>query len=233
MPIETWFQRLREWGVDDLLTAYGDLRIVPVPDGPTKITGILSFEASAQDRGTIRDAYGLEIAVPDNFPRSLPAVTETAGRIPKSFHMNPDGTLCLGSPTRLRLALSGRPSLERFVTKCVVPYLYGHAYFEKHGLMPFSELRHGESGILQDLASIYGAPSDASVVGFVRLTALSKRVANKLPVRAEVGVALGNATTGVSTTCDIVSGAAGSGCSCATSNVTVLYEGIRRCRGEW
>jgi hypothetical protein len=59
--------------------------------------------------------------------------------------------------------------------------LYGHAYFEKHGVMPFSELRHGESGILQDLASLYGTSSNAAVVGFVRLTALSKRVANKAP----------------------------------------------------
>lgn len=65
------------------------------------------------------------------------------------------------------------------MTKCVVPYLYGHAYFEKHGVMPFSELRHGGSGIVQDLESLYGTSSAAAIGGFVRLTALSKRVANK------------------------------------------------------
>lgn len=179
MPSETWFQRLRRWGVDDLLTAYDGLKLIPVSDGPVKITGLLAFEASAWDRETIRDHYGVEIAVSEDFPRILPSVRETAGRIPRSFHTNPDGTLCLGSPTRLRLSLSSAPSLEKFVTKCVVPYLYGHAYFEKHGMMPFSELRHGESGIVQDLASIYGTSSEAAVAGFVRLTALSKRVANK------------------------------------------------------
>ena len=179
MASETWFQRLRRWAVDDLLAAYGGLKLIPVSDGPVKVSGLLAFEASARNRGTISDEYGVEIAVPDDFPRSLPAVRETAGRIPKSFHTNPDGTLCLGSPTRLRLFQSGRPSLERFVTKCVVPYLYGHAYFEKHGVMPFSELRHGESGVLQDLALLYGASSDTAVADFVRLTALSKRVANK------------------------------------------------------
>lgn len=179
MASETWFQRLRRWGVDDLLAAYGGLKLIPVSDGPVRVSGLLAFEASARNRGTIRDEYSVEIAIPDDFPRSLPTVRETAGRIPKSFHTNPDGTLCLGSPTGLRLFLAGGPTLERFVTKCVVPYLYGHAYFEKHGVMPFSELRHGESGILQDLASLYGGSSDAAVVGFVSLTALSKRVANK------------------------------------------------------
>ena len=179
MASETWFQRLRRWGVDDLLAAYGGLKLIPVSDGPVRVSGLLAFEASARNRETISDEYGVEIAVPDDFPRNLPAVRETGGRIPKSFHTNPDGTLCLGSPTRLRLFQSGRPSLEGFVTKCVVPYLYGQAYFEKHGVMPFSELRHGESGILQDLASLYGTSSKAAVYDFVCLTALSKRVANK------------------------------------------------------
>ena len=191
MASETWFQRLRRWGVDDLLAAYGGLTLIPVSGGPVKVSGLLGFEASARNHGTISDEYRVEIEVPDDFPRGLPAVTETGGRIPKSFHTNPDGTLCLGSPTRLRLFLSGGPSLERFVTKCVVPYLYGHAYFEKHGVMPFSELRHGESGILQDLASLYGASSTAAVVGFVHLTALSKRVANKAPCPCGSGRRLG------------------------------------------
>ena len=191
MASETWFQRLRRWGVDDLLAAYGGLKLIPVSDGPVNVTGQLAFEATARNRETINDEYGVEIAVPEDFPRSLPAVRETGGRIPKTFHTNPDGTLCLGSPTRLRLFQSGQPSLERFVTKCVVPYLYGHAYFEKHGVMPFSELRHGESGILQDLASLYGASSTVAVVGFVRLTALSKRVANKAPCPCGSGRRLG------------------------------------------
>jgi hypothetical protein len=191
MASETWFQRLQRWGVDDLLASYGGLTLTPVPVGPVKVTGQLVFEASARNRETIKDEYGVEIAVPDDFPRSLPAVRETGGRIAKSFHTNPDGTLCLGSPTRLRLALSGKPSLERFVTKCVVPYLYGHAYFEKHGVMPFSELRHGESGVLQDLATLYSASSAAAVVGFVRLTGLRKRIANKASCPCGSGRRLG------------------------------------------
>ena len=61
MASETWFQRLRRWGVDDLLAAYGGLKLVPVSDDPVKVSGLLAFEASARNRETINDEYGIEI----------------------------------------------------------------------------------------------------------------------------------------------------------------------------
>jgi hypothetical protein len=165
---------------------------MPVADGPVRVTGVLAFKASARSLETISDEYHVAIAVPDDFPVVLPAVRETGKRIPRSFHTNPDGTLCLGSPTRIRLLLSaGRPSLRRFIDKCVVPYLYGHSYFEKYKVMPFSELGHGDPGVIQDLASIFGASSDAAVRGFVRLAALSTRIANKAPCPCGSGRRLG------------------------------------------
>jgi hypothetical protein len=192
MASETWHQRFRRWRLDDLLATYSGLRLVPVADGPVRITGVLAFEASARNLETICDEYHVAIAIPDDFPRGLPTILETANRIPRSFHTNPDGTLCLGSPTRIKLLLSeGRPSLGRFVAKCVVPYLYGHSYFEKYKVMPFSELGHGEPGVIQDLASIFGASSDAAVRGFVRLAALTPRVANKAPCPCGSGRRLG------------------------------------------
>lgn len=72
MASETWFQRLRRWGVDDLLASYGGLKLIPVAVGPVKVTGRLAFEASARNREAIKDEYAVEIAVPDDFPNSLP-----------------------------------------------------------------------------------------------------------------------------------------------------------------
>jgi hypothetical protein len=182
MASETWHQRFCRWRVDDLLATYRGLRLVPASGGPVRIAGVLAFEASARNLETICDEYHVAMAVPDDFPRGLPTIRETGKRIPRSFHTNPDGTLCLGSPTRIRLLLSGGPpSLGRFVAKCVVPYLYGHSYFEKYKRMPFSELRHGEQGLVQDLASIFGTTFESAVPKFVRLAALSTRVANKAP----------------------------------------------------
>lgn len=89
------------------------------------------------------------------------------------------------------LALHTDPSLERFVARCLVSYLYGHSHFERHGKMPFCELRHGEARLRQDLVSLHGAPSEAAVDEFVRLTALSVRVANKAPCPCGSGRRLG------------------------------------------
>lgn len=113
------------------------------------------------------------------FPERIPRVREMKGRIPPSFHRFTDGSLCLGSPTRLRLARQGCPYIISFVEKCVVPYLYGYSYFEKYGGMPFGELSH-EEGIREDLAELFGVNKDM-VAGFVRLAAMKEGIANKQP----------------------------------------------------
>lgn len=191
MTTDAWRRRFQTWGVDHLLTRYSGLRLLPAASGPVMFAGVLAFAATSKRREQINDRYDVSIAVPEDFPRTLPAVRETAGRIPRSFHTNPDGSLCLGSPTRLMLALSADASIERFVTRCLVPYLYGHSHFERHGVMPFSELTHGAAGIRQDLLSLYGARSETAIDDFVRLTALSVRVANKAPCPCGSGRRLG------------------------------------------
>ena len=61
----------------------------------------------------IIDSFELIIIVPTSFPRELPKVTEIANRIPRdgNHHVNPDGTLCLGSPLRLLSLISGNPDI--------------------------------------------------------------------------------------------------------------------------
>lgn len=191
MTTDAWRRRFLTWGVDHLLANYSGLQLLPAATGPLMFAGVVAFDATSKRSNRISDRYEVSIAVPEDFPRALPAVRETAGRVPRTFHTNPDRTLCLGSPTRLMLALHPDPSLERFVTRCLVPYLYGHSHFERHGIMPFSELHHGPAGIRQDLLSLYGVRSETAVDDFVRLTALSVRVANKAPCPCGSGRRLG------------------------------------------
>ena len=39
---------------------------------------------------------------------------------------------------------------------CVILYLYGYSHFERYGVMPFGELKHGAEGLREDLASLFG-----------------------------------------------------------------------------
>jgi hypothetical protein len=167
------------WLLEELLVRYPGLRFAPSRAGLVELTGCLAFAAQPKNLERIDDEYQLEIAVTEKFPKELPSVRETAGRIPDWFHRLSSGALCLGSPTRLRLIAAESRSLLRFIERAVVPYLYGHSYFEKYRTIPFGELDH-QAGIIQDFASILGI-EDNAVREFVWLATMRKRQANKHP----------------------------------------------------
>lgn len=172
-------RRFVDWQLDELLAMYPGLRLVPTSDEYVKVAGAFAFVAQARGTERIEDEYQIEIVIPYTFPRRLPSVFETANRIPKSFHNMSDGSLCLGSPTRQRLLVSPSSSVLRFVKRCVIPYLYGRSYFEKHQTMPFGELKHGQAGIRDDLAVLFGIDNEDAIKAFVHVAAMRKRQANK------------------------------------------------------
>jgi hypothetical protein len=186
--IEDHFER---WKLDDLLLAYPDLSLRPIVNGVMRLTGTLAFSADAKGLERIDDAYEVEIIVPPSFPRELPLVKETAGRIPKDFHTNDDGRLCLGSPVRQHLELKKSPTLSGFMEHCVIPYLYGFSFREKHGQLPFGELEHGMKGIRQDFAEVFGVRHYQAAVRMVQLAGMKKSDANKRPCPCGGGRRLG------------------------------------------
>jgi hypothetical protein len=178
MP-ESLRQQFARWRLEEFLLKYPGLRLAPATHKHVKLAGTLAFDAEPPGKERIGDEYQIEILMPERFPTSIPSVRETGGRIPSSFHKLDDGSLCLGSPTRLRLMIFETTSILHFVERCVIPYLYGYSYFERHRTMPFGQLDHGQAGIRQDLASLFGIDRSDIVPQFVRLAAMKKGVANK------------------------------------------------------
>ena len=178
---ESLRRQFENWRIEELLCKYPGLRLRPVTASQVIVAGVLVFSAEAPGKERIEDEYEIEIAIPERFPKWIPAVRETRGRIPPNFHKLDDGSLCLGSPTRLLLMLSESPSILAFVERCVVPFLYGYSYYMKRGTMPFGELSHRQQGIHEDLAAIFGIEQVEAARGFVRLASMKKRQANKRP----------------------------------------------------
>lgn len=178
---ESLRRQFERWGVKELLYRYPGLQLRPVKASQVIVAGVLAFSAEAPGKDRIDDEYEVEIAIPERFPKWVPTVRETRGRIPPNFHKLDDGSLCLGSPTRLLLMLSESPSILAFVERCVIPYLYGYSHFVKHRTMPFGELSHRQEGIHEDLAAIFGIERVEAVRGFLRLASMKKRQANKQP----------------------------------------------------
>lgn len=131
--------QLAAWGLEELLVAHPGLAIRPRAGGELLIAG--EFRFLARSNGTeIEDSYRIEMTVSSDFPRELPRVKETGGRIPLDFHHYPDGTLCLGSPIRLCLILDVGATLAEFTERCLLAYLFAYSYKEKYGTLPFGEL---------------------------------------------------------------------------------------------
>jgi hypothetical protein len=172
------FDTYARWRLDDLLSRQAGLRIVP-GSSDLVLSGSLEVNAQISGRSAITDSFQIELQVPANFPQQIPRAFEIGGRIPQPYHHLRDGSLCLGSETRLRLLLADGLSLVGFVERCLVPYLYRYSYLKTYGEPPFGELAHGPEGIREDLRSILGVDQGAAVLAFVRLVAMKKQSANK------------------------------------------------------
>jgi hypothetical protein len=171
-------------GLEQFLEDYPLMAVRPCEGDGLLLKGQFAFDAASNTLGQITDQFELTVFVSNSFPRALPQVMETKGRIPRNadHHINPDGTLCLGSPLRLLLKLSRDPTITGFAANCLVPYLYAISYkLNSHGPLPFDELAHGLPGILDDCVELFDLRSPAQARSALELLGLKKRRANKRP----------------------------------------------------
>lgn len=169
------------WGVHALLSRYPGLAFRPSRvAGTLVIAGELTFSASEPGRKRpVEDTFLVEIQVSRNFPNEPPLVRDAGGRVPRTFHTNPDGTLCLGSPIAVRMRLAAQPDLVGFVETSVIPYLYAFVRKERGEPLPFGELAHGDRGLLDDYRRLLGTRDDRTCVALLMLLGMKKRIANK------------------------------------------------------
>jgi hypothetical protein len=188
---ETIAGKFEFWKIGELLQVYKGLELRPISNGFVQIEGALSFSAVANGLEKIDDSYQICLTVPLEFPSRIPSIRETAGRIPKDFHTMPNGSLCLGSPTRQKMALKREPTLPGFFALCIVPYLYGFSFREKHKFLPFGDLKHGAQGLREDFAEIFHIKDEKAAMQMVNLAGIKKRLANKLSCPCGSGRRLG------------------------------------------
>jgi len=181
--------------LEEFLDDYPGMSTAPSSGAGLYLRGMFRFKANAPGKDVIKECFKLEIAVPDKFPRDLPTVKEIEGKIPQdgNFHINLDGTLCLGSPLRLLRNVHNAPSLTGFADKCLVPYLYAVSYKLKHGGdFILGEVSHGDRGIVEDYSIMFGLKERHQIMQAIQLLGLRKRIANKRPCPCGCGKRLGS-----------------------------------------
>lgn len=160
------------------------MAVRPAPGCWVRIKGQFAFVATDAKEGSVQESFELQIDITKKFPKDLPTVTETGGRIPRnsSNHIYQDGSFCLGSPLGLMLRLSKAPTLNGFVETCIVPYLFAISLKLQRGKpLVYGELDHGANGILRDYLEILRLRTFQQVRDALTLLGMKKRMANKFP----------------------------------------------------
>ncbi|MFK8400043.1 hypothetical protein M2D07_016190 [Pseudomonas sp. BGr12] len=168
--------------LDAFLHGQPGMGLKPSQDGRVHIKGRLKFSASYDGSPTVEDCYQIHIVVFPEHQEKLPEVYEIGDRVPRDgdHHVNPDGSLCLGSPIRLHTILRKGFSLTEFVDRCLIPFLYATSLAELgHERFRLGELPHGTAGLIEDYAKLFGCTTRADVVRHLETLTLKKRRANK------------------------------------------------------
>lgn len=171
-------------GIRKILLSYPLLSLKPSCDGSIIVEGELDFKASSNGQRSVEDSYFVKIRFPCDFPRSLPKVWELKNKIPRrddgEFHVNSDGTLCLGSPIRLLEVINKESTEISFIATCLIPFLYGVSLKLDNGEKFYmGELDHGKEGLFKDYMELFCLTSKEQVILIVESLSYKKRIANK------------------------------------------------------
>lgn len=137
-----------------------------IEDGVCMVRG--SYPVMDADK--LVDRYDLEIALPSDYPASLPRVWEIGGRIPRDpdRHVFSDvGCLCLGVPLALWMQLKGDFSLSTILDIPVRNFLIGNSLVERGEPWPHGDRSHGADGVLEFYGDLLGTSDPMTIAKFL------------------------------------------------------------------
>lgn len=154
----------------DLKMKYRELSLRQDDNGIWYVYGNLKFFASYKGED-ITDEYEIEIYMPKEYPDTKPYAFEKGGKIPKDFHKNSSGILCMDVPVEAQRKFSQKPDLVSFVDNLLIHYLYSYSYKVKYGKTPWGEYSHFGEGLLEYYRGIFDIEDDFTVLHFLYLMA--------------------------------------------------------------
>lgn len=99
--------------------------------------------------------FEMEIIIDNKYPNILPKVYELSNILSKDYHINPDGSLCLGTDFDIRLKLYPEYKLIDYIEYFIYPFLYNSLYYKNYKVSPYGERSHGEEGIIESYIDFF------------------------------------------------------------------------------
>lgn len=159
--------------IEEFIHLFKRMNIVDFNQESTMLCGAIECRIPNGNHGAIEIFYRLRIDVPHNYPNEVPRVFEIGTDIPRlaEYHLNFDGSLCLGSPLRILESIRQDESLVKYAKEFLLPYLYAVS-LKQRGVcerMVYGELEHGEQGLFSDYKKCFGVQTNAQVLWVLKL----------------------------------------------------------------
>lgn len=136
--------------VGELVDTFDNLSIKQITHEFILVSGKISFDAGYLSLERVIDSFELDVFIPLTYPKTLPVVKETAGKITRDYeHIYPDNSFCLAVPLEQKLFYERDPTLTGFMDNLVIPFLYSYCFWEKNSTMPYGEMSHGTKGLAE------------------------------------------------------------------------------------
>jgi len=123
------------------------------------------------------DRFAIRVEVPADFPKVLPRIFETGGRIPRipDRHINPDGSCCIGVEAALYSRLGPSFSFTDFMTGPVADYFLFQVAADNGVPWPAGEARHGVPGVVDHWCRDLGVDNVSAVLRLISAAIRTKR----------------------------------------------------------
>ena len=130
------------------------------------LVGSIHVDTKINDK-KIYDSFRIQILFPNEYPEFYPIVFEPSHKIPKSFHMNPNNSLCLGTELEIGMIFYQNRSISNFIIHLLMPYLISFIYNRDYGVFPFGERKHGSDGKLEFYKELFDITEISSIIKFL------------------------------------------------------------------
>ncbi|MCF5888255.1 ubiquitin-conjugating enzyme E2 variant [Aeromonas veronii] len=182
-------------GLEDFLKENPLMNILPTSKSRAiDLSGKVKLNHQFKHFPQVNRLIEIKVTIPDGYPFVPPVFEEVGGFVPRrdAFHVNPDGSLCLGTPLRIEAFIRKELNFNTFYKEFFIPYIYAVSLKILNNIdFVFGELKHGNAGELEDLGDIFGLPNKSQIFGCLDALSMKKRLANKKICPCECGMRLG------------------------------------------